>query len=130
MVSTLAVKIVNILLSPEIRLVWVENHESRSMMDLIVLREKMRAHRALLESMTDLYPEIDGVLHQLNELFVKIDSGTLMVPCEDCYRTPFHPDVHIFYGPGTALSIAESEFICALEDWPSKPWFQALSNVR
>ena len=91
------------------------------------LKEKSAKYRAMLESMQGQHPEIGGVLLQLNEFFVAIEAGNVSPPCEGCYISPFHPDINLYYGPGTALSVVESEFICALEDWTSKSWFQALS---
>ena len=91
------------------------------------LKEKSAAYQAMLESMRGQHPEIGGVLSQLNDFFVEIEAGNVTPPCEGCYTSPFHPDINLYYGPGTALSVVESEFICALEDWKSKPWFQALS---
>lgn len=91
------------------------------------LKLKAAAYRAMLQSMRGEHPEIGGVLAQLNDFFVKIENGEVTLPCDDCYASPFHPDINLYYGPGTALSVLESEFICALEDWHSKSWFKALS---
>lgn len=92
--------------------------------DLLV--EKMNGYRNILKSMQEAHPELVSVLAQFRELFAAIENGDVKPPCEGCYRSPFHPDLYVYCAPGTPLSVAESDFICALEDWPSKPWYQAL----
>lgn len=95
-----------------------------------LLIEKMVAYRSVLKLMQEAHPELASVLAQLKDLFAAIELGQLEPPCEGCYRSPFHPDVHTYNAPGTPLSVAESDFICALEDWPSKPWYLALLHAQ
>lgn len=91
-----------------------------------LLQSAAREYRSALEEIAVQYIEAATALASLSDLFDKIERGEVRPPQRNLYQSPFHMDVHLFAGPGTVLSEAESNFIAALEDWYSQPWYKAL----
>ena len=62
------------------------------------------------------------VINKNSALFADIKMGLITPPYPGQYKDNFHSE-DLKYGGHTSLFSAESEFISALEDWRSKPWY-------
>lgn len=82
----------------------------------------MREFRALLakEAIHDV--GLQTLLRSSTPLFDAIEAGKITPPQEGLFAGPFQSDGTKFGFPHPLYSAA-SDFICALEDWPAKPWW-------
>lgn len=62
------------------------------------------------------------VIDKNSALFAEIKMGLITPPYLRPYKCHFHSE-DPKYGGHTPLFSAESEFISALKDWRSKPWY-------
>jgi len=76
--------------------------------------------RLALEAPND--PEVAAVLRGLHPLLAKIAQGLIFPPAEELYERQFHIE-HPRHGLGTPLFEEQANFLSALLDWRSKPWF-------
>ena len=67
-------------------------------------------------------PDLLVVPDEKNQLFNDIKVGLAVPPCLGRYNAVFNTE-HPKYGGRTRIFNAESEFISAIEDWRSKPWY-------
>lgn len=63
-----------------------------------------------------------NVIERNSALFTDIKMGLINPPYLGPYKGHFHSE-DLKYGGHTPLFNAEAEFISALKDWRSKPWF-------
>ena len=93
-----------------------------------LLVEKARVFKALIDAEIQKDPRFQWALDKLGPYFDAIEAGRLKPPYpKGELRTTFHMDDPLF-GLGSAMHDAEGEFLSALEDWPSKAWFQRLQK--
>lgn len=67
-------------------------------------------------------PEAAAVLRALRPLFGEIAQGSVVPPADGRFQRQFHSE-HPRHGAGTPVFAAQAEFLGAIEDWRSKPWF-------
>ena len=67
-------------------------------------------------------PDLMEVIDQNCALFNDIKLGLITPPYLGTYKGHFHSE-DPKYGGHTPLFSAEAEFISALKDWRSKPWY-------
>ncbi|WP_157971379.1 hypothetical protein [Dyella sp. C9] len=89
-----------------------------------LLKDKAVALRVILNDMPD---DADAamLLRLLKPLFDDIASGKVIPPYPYAFKTALGKDA-LFYERHPNAFSAEAAFISALEDWPSKPWYQSL----
>jgi hypothetical protein len=90
------------------------------------LRQRTLAYMRVLEEIGKSEYAVHLVRENFQPLFAAILAGEVRAPAEGVYESPFFLDIAPYYAPGTPLLSAQAEFISALEDWPSKPWYQKL----
>lgn len=87
-----------------------------------LLRQATDDFRRLLESLAPSDRDIALMLAELRPLFTDIEAGAVVPPVAGRYRVRIHSE-DPKYGLGTALFSAQADFISALEDWRSRPWY-------
>jgi hypothetical protein len=93
--------------------------------NLELLRLRAAEFRKLLQQAERTDPGLSKVLVELEPLFEAIAQGSLKPPLPfRTYRPKFNSE-DSRYGMNTPIFSAESDFNSALEDWPSKAWYQA-----
>lgn len=91
-----------------------------------LLKAKTKAFKLLLQA--NIHDEDVGLwLHTLNPLFDDIADGRVVPPRQFEFSLCLGKE-HPFYEPGSVYLRAYSEFISALEDWASQPWFEELKK--
>ena len=89
----------------------------------LLLTERMRVLRAALEEAQLDDPRIRPILENYSPFFDQIEAANIVPPWLGGYHNPIFGKDSVFenrYGMGSALSIANSDFKSALEDWPSR----------
>jgi len=83
---------------------------------------RMREFRSLLTQEANNDPDLLYITRVSRALFDSIEAGEITPPRDGLYSNPFQGDGTKFGFPHPLYSAA-AEFICALEDWPSKTWW-------
>jgi hypothetical protein len=91
-----------------------------------LLKDKAEHFRALLAAHADTNTDAMLLLRWLTSLFNEVSQGKIIPPKRYEFRSALGRDSP-FYEPTSPFSRVEADFISALEDWPSKPWYQALA---
>lgn len=87
-----------------------------------ILQRKMRIFRTMLTDEAARNVRLQNLLESANPLFDAIERQAVQPPQEGMFSAPFRID-DTEYGYPHPLFSAASDFICALEDWPSKSWW-------
>ncbi|WMY07439.1 hypothetical protein [Paraburkholderia phenoliruptrix] len=109
--------------------IYAQN-ELMSMDKIRSLQEKSAVFRSLLEMHEGKDTDAALLLKWLTPLFDEIAKGKVIPPQHFEYRLALGKDSP-FYEPESLYSTSYSDFIAALEDWSSQPWYQdALKRTR
>ena len=96
----------------------------------ILLRKTAAEFRELLRKASVSDSRFVSVVERLEPMFADIEAGKIVAPVSrtsDSYSSMFHPEsTYLPYQQDTALSLAESSFMSALEDWPSQKSYQEM----
>ena len=87
-----------------------------------LLQQAASHYEQLLALQAPTDQEVAAVLRGLAPLFANIAQGRIAPPAEGLYESQFHVE-HPRHGLDTPVYNAQAEFLSALLDWPSKPWF-------
>jgi hypothetical protein len=90
---------------------------------VLLLKEKASVFHALLKAHQDTNADAMMLLLRLMPLFQEIATGKVMPPKYYEHGLALGKD-NPFYEPNGLFSQPEAEFIAALEDWASQPWYQ------
>ncbi len=88
-----------------------------------ILQEKALALRVLLQMHEKGNADATLLLRLLTPLFEDIARGNVIPPVYYQHGLALGKD-NPLYEPGSWLFRAESDFVAALEDWTSQPWYQ------
>ena len=88
-----------------------------------LLKEKASTFRALLEAHQDSNTDAMLVLKWLTPLYDDIARGKAVPPTYYEFRLALGKE-NAFDEPSSPFSRPHSEFMTALEDWASQPWYQ------
>jgi hypothetical protein len=91
------------------------------------LQEKTKVFRALLKKYQSTDSDAESLLRWLTSLFDQIENGNIIPPYRYEYRVSLGKD-STFYDRHKDVSSAEAEFMSALEDWISQPWYLGLKK--
>lgn len=92
------------------------------MTKLDLLYQATQKFLSLLIETAKVDSDLLKIVDQNDALFVDIKMSLITPPYLSRYKAHFHSE-DPKYGSRTPLFSAESEFISALEDWRSKPWY-------
>lgn len=79
--------------------------------------------RKLLLEYKEKDPDASQMLNWLMPLFLEIEAGNVNPPRRYEFRMALGKDSP-FYDPHGPFSRIEADFVCALEDWASQPWYK------
>ena len=91
------------------------------------LQEKARVFHDLLKKYAPDDGDAESLLRWLMPLFTEIEKGKIIPPQRYEFRMALgkEPD---FYERHKDVHSAESDFMCALEDWESQEWYRNLKG--
>lgn len=99
-----------------------------AMMDKVKnLKEKARVFHALLEKYASNDADAESLLRWLTPLFVEVERGGIIPPHRYEFRVALGKESD-FYACHREVHSAESDFMCALEDWDSQEWYSRLKG--
>jgi len=91
------------------------------------LQEKMRIFRSLLKEHEKDNVDAELLLKWLTPLFNDIEQGIVTPPQRFEHRNALGKEAP-FYEPNSMFLEPYSDFVAALEDWPSQSWYKALNH--
>jgi len=98
-----------------------------------LLIERMRILRAALQEAALEDSRLRPILDHYSPFFDEIEAGNIVPPWLGGYHNPIFGRDSVYekmYGMGSDLSIANSDFKSALEDWPSRSSYRPDSSLQ
>lgn len=92
-----------------------------------LLKTRSGKFRELLRQHEDSSSDATLLLKWLTPLFDDIELGKVVPPTPYGFLNALGKD-NPFYEPDKPFSAAEADFVSALEDWESQPWYQMSSK--